>query len=217
MKLLYLLLSLPYMLASCLLYVFSPKFRCLKREVTNKIIDLEHHFPAEYKDYLQLSEDHRSNVHFGVDQLSFFRVLYVYLIKGTKQGASTIEQQLVRTITGRYDLTLKRKLSEQLLAILISREFDKNQITSAYIQTAYLGGNIRGIFQLAKHLGLDVWRDSETLSVELAIRLKYPETISTYIFVVNKISEKKGAHPSTREQTANKANQWTLNAWSLVD
>ncbi|PSU72900.1 hypothetical protein C9J22_02840 [Photobacterium phosphoreum] len=104
--------------------------------------------------------------------MSFFRVSYVYLIKGTKQGASTIEQQLVRTITGCYDITLKRKLSEQLLAISISREFDKNQIISAYIQTAYLGNNIKGVFQLAKHLGLDVWRDSEVLSIELSIRLK---------------------------------------------
>jgi penicillin-binding protein 1A len=103
--------------------------------------------------------------------LSFFRVSYVYLIKGTKQGASTIEQQLVRTITGCYDITLKRKLSEQLLAISISKEFDKNQIISAYIQTAYLGNNIK-VFQLAKHLGLDVWRDSEVLSIELSIRLK---------------------------------------------
>jgi penicillin-binding protein 1A len=159
--------------------------------VTNEIIDLEHNFPTEYKYYLQLSEDHRGNVHFGVDQLSFFRVVYVYLTKGIKQGASTIEQQLVRTITGRYELTLKRKLLEQLLAILISREFDKNQIISAYIQTAYLGTNIKGIFQLAKHLGLDVWCDREALSIELSIRLKYPEPSECTFLWLTKYQQRK--------------------------
>lgn len=212
MKLLYLLLSLPYLLASSLLYVFSPKFRCLKREVTNKIIDLEHHFPTEYKYYLQLSEDHRSHVHFGVDQLSFFRVVYVYLIKGTKQGASTIEQQLVRTITGRYDLTLKRKLSEQLLAILISREFDKNQIISAYIQTAYLGANIKGVFQLAKHLGLDVWRDSETLSIELSIRLKYPEPSTHTVLWLTKYQQRKEHILALANKQLTKRSRVILNA-----
>lgn len=159
--------------------------------MAHKIIELDRPFPIEYKYYLQLSEDHRSHFHFGIDQLSFFRVLYSYLIKGTKQGASTIEQQLIRTITGRYDMTLRRKLSEQLLAILISREFDKSQITSAYIQTAYLGTNINGVFQLAKHLGLDVWHDSEALSIELSIRLKYPEPSEHSLLWLKKYQRRK--------------------------
>ncbi|WP_219812545.1 MULTISPECIES: transglycosylase domain-containing protein, partial [Aeromonas] len=97
------------------------------------------------------------------------------IFRGIKQGGSTIEQQLVRTITGHYEPTLKRKLMEQLLAISIARKFNKDQIVSAYVQVAYLGTKISGVFELAKCLGLDVFRDSTILSIELSIRLKYPE------------------------------------------
>lgn len=175
MKLLYLLLSAPYLIVSGGLLLVSPKFRTLSSRTIRKIERLNHVLPDEYMYYTQIAEDHRGNFHFGVDQLAFGRVIISYVLKGTKQGASTIEQQLVRTITGNNEITLKRKIIEQLLATLVSMRFDKKAIVSSYIHIAYLGHNIRGVIQLAKHLDLDIIKDCESLAIELSVRLKYPE------------------------------------------
>lgn len=175
MRYIYIILSSPYLLAYYFVFVFSPYFRLLQSKVVNSIGELWCDFPSDYKYYLQIAEDHRGDYHYEIDQISFCRIIYQYIFRGIKQGGSTIEQQLVRTITGHYEPTLKRKLMEQLLAISIARKFNKDQIVSAYVQVAYLGTKISGVFELAKCLGLDVFRDSTILSIELSIRLKYPE------------------------------------------
>ena len=57
------------------------------------------------------AEDRRNEVHCGVDPLAMIRALSVRVQSGTIQGASTIEQQFVRVISGRYERSLMRKLS----------------------------------------------------------------------------------------------------------
>lgn len=191
MRCIYIILSLPYVLAYYFLYAVSPYFRELQSKVVNLIGELRYEFPSDYKYYLQIAEDHRGDYHYGVDQISFFRIIAQYIFKGKKQGGSTIEQQLVRTIICHYEPTLKRKLIEQLLAISIARKFNKEQTVSAYIQVAYLGTNISGVFELAKFLELDVFRDSSKLSIELAIRLKYPEPSKHSVMWYEKYQRRK--------------------------
>lgn len=175
LKALYFVMSLPYILAYCLMYILSRKFRTKCSEVVLVIHKLDLKFLSVYKYYIQAAEDHRGEYHLGIDQISFIRILVIYLSSGIKQGGSTIEQQLVRVITNQYERTLKRKLIEQLLALYISIRFDKDQIVSAYLQVAYLGTNITGIFELADKLGLDTSKDSKALAIEFSARLKYPE------------------------------------------
>ncbi|WP_159356685.1 transglycosylase domain-containing protein [Vibrio parahaemolyticus] len=143
--------------------------------VIDTVNGLQYTFPSNYGYYLLLAEDHRGRYHYGVDQLSFIRILAQFIKSGKRQGGSTIEQQLVRTITGKYERKIKRKLLEQLLAISVSRVFDKDEMISAYLQVAYMGTELKGIFELADHLNLDLYKDSEELSVEFSARLKYPE------------------------------------------
>ena len=175
MRILYFIASIPYFISADLLLLVSRRFRELNVQVIDSVSRIDHELPHDYLWVLQLAEDHRSSHHFGVDQLSFFRIVFQLIFHGIKQGGSTIEQQLVRTITRKYERTFHRKMIEQLLAIIVSAKFSKLQIASAYLQVAYLGANLNGLDSLAKKLGLDVNTDSNSLAIECVSRLKYPE------------------------------------------
>ena len=121
------------------------------------------------------AEDHRNDLHPGVDPLSILRAIYVRCRLGAVQGASTIEQQFVRVVSGRFERTLARKLYEQALAICVSRRRTKVQIASAYLTIAYYGTGIVGIEGLRSRLGTDLWTSDTDRTRAMIARLKYPE------------------------------------------
>jgi monofunctional glycosyltransferase len=179
------------------------------------ISGLNYQFSPHYLHILRVAEDHRNEFHFGIDQLSFLRIVTQYFLNGSKQGGSTIEQQLVRTISGNYNKSLNRKFVEQLLAILISLKFNKNQISFAYLQIAYLGTNINGIFELADKLNLDVVNDSKVLALECSVRLKYPEPSMHNKLWLRKYYQRK-KHINKLQKTANKLLKRKNNSWSSL-
>ena len=85
------------------------------------------------------AEDHRFFSHAGIDFVAVCRALYRGIILGRKEGASTIEMQLVRVLTGRYERTLSRKLREAALATLLARAVPKSDLPALYIHVAYFG------------------------------------------------------------------------------
>lgn len=117
--------------------------------------------------YLRIAEDHRQLLHFGVDPIAIIRAFYLRLFKGIKQGASTIEQQLVRTITGRYEKTIRRKVREQIIAIWIRKRFAPNEICKCYISCCYYGYGTYGIKKLTNKI-----KDIDELGI--VSRIKYP-------------------------------------------
>lgn len=120
-----------------------------------------------YYDILVIAEDHRNPLHYGVDPIAIIRCIYLKLTKKIIQGGSTIEQQLVRTLTGRYERTLRRKIREQVIAILLKNKIKrKNEIGKAYLLCAYFGYNKIGFFNLSEIEKKD--------AIELIARLKYP-------------------------------------------
>lgn len=113
------------------------------------------------------AEDHRNPLHYGIDPIAIIRCIYLQLTKGVIQGGSTIEQQLVRTLTGRYEKTLRRKLREQIIAILLNEVVqNKVELGKAYLHCAYFGHAKVGFFNLS----ISDRRDAS----ELIARLKYP-------------------------------------------
>ncbi|WP_349814569.1 transglycosylase domain-containing protein [Pectobacterium atrosepticum] len=56
------------------------------------------------------------------------RCVYLRLTQNVIQGGSTIDQQLVRTLTGRYERTLRRKIREQAIAILLNYKIKNKKI-----------------------------------------------------------------------------------------
>ena len=89
-------------------------------------------------------EDRRFFCHPGFDLFSIIRAAIVSTCRGNGGGASTIEQQLVRTITGRRERTLRRKFSEIMLARKLKRNFSKLDILTAYETVAYFGEGLHG-------------------------------------------------------------------------
>ncbi len=120
-------------------------------------------------------EDHRHAWHPGFDVIAICRALWRRLAYGSREGASTIEQQIVRTITGRYERTLRRKLKEILLATLVGGSFRKNLLPAVYLSIAYYGWRMNGYRQACQRLRLRPGSLALDEAAALVARLKYPE------------------------------------------
>jgi len=121
-----------------------------------------------------LAEDRRFFDHFGFDCRGIARALYMYLKGGRLSGASTIDQQLVRTLRARYERSLSRKISEIMLSIALQRHFSKSQILQCYLEVAYFGWRMNGYRQAIKRLGM-VERDLTLKQAsQITAMLKYP-------------------------------------------
>lgn len=95
--------------------------------------------------YVLALEDRRFWVHHGVDVRGVARVL-VRRAQGRRAGgASTIEMQFVRMVTKRAERTLRRKVREMLLALILSHNVPKRTIVASYLCRAYVGHNLRGM------------------------------------------------------------------------
>jgi len=105
---------------------------------------------------LMVAEDRRFYYHLGFDPIAMARAAYMTLFHGRLQGASTIEAQLVRTITGRREVLLSRKLREILISVLVSVRRPKRLIASAYLSVAYFGFQEAGISHAAVRLGFSI-------------------------------------------------------------
>lgn len=96
------------------------------------------------------AEDRRFYQHDGVDGVGILRALLRNLSQGSvEEGASTITQQLARTVFLSQDRTLWRKLKEALLAGKIERQLSKEQILEQYVNYVYLGSSAYGVSDAA--------------------------------------------------------------------
>ncbi len=88
-------------------------------------------------------EDQRFEKHHGVD---WVRVGGVILNpKQLGQGGSTITQQLIKNLTNQKDVTFVRKFKEIMTALNLEKNYDKNRIMEAYLNTLYLGNGCYGV------------------------------------------------------------------------
>jgi len=86
-----------------------------------------------------------------------------------------IEQQLVRTLTMRYEISFLRKIREILLACMVYRVMPKSDIPGVYLSIAYFGWKMNGLLEACNLLGYDVNKITLEQSASLISRLKYPE------------------------------------------
>lgn len=121
------------------------------------------------------AEDHRYGKHLGVDFVSVVRALWRLLLYKKKEGASTIAMQLVRVTTGRYERTIRRKIDEMFLALLLSYNFNRFEIPRLYLAVAYYGWQMNGLKQASKRLNLNLSNISRVDAAAIVARLKYPE------------------------------------------
>lgn len=92
-------------------------------------------------------EDERFYIHNGVDLIGIMRSA-LSVLKGTRQGGSTITQQYIRNTILRDEATeisLKRKVREAYLALQLEKVYSKDDILAMYLNTVYYGEGAYGI------------------------------------------------------------------------
>lgn len=96
--------------------------------------------PAYLPNAIIAIEDRRFYDHLGIDLIGIGRALWND-VRGKKhlQGASTITQQLVKNFYLTSERTIKRKLSEALMAMIMERKITKDKILELYMNEIYLG------------------------------------------------------------------------------
>ncbi len=99
------------------------------------------------------TEDKRFYNHHGVD---WIRTIGVF-IKQNDQGGSTITQQLIKNLTDDNKVTYVRKFNEILRALNLERNYSKEEILEAYLNTIYLSNGCYGVRTAAEvYFGKDV-------------------------------------------------------------
>jgi penicillin-binding protein 1A len=101
--------------------------------------------PKHMKQAILAAEDERFYQHGGVDTMGVLRAALANLSAGgAKEGASTITMQVARNFFLSSEKTLKRKVSEALLAVKIEHSLSKDKILELYINQIYLGQRAYG-------------------------------------------------------------------------
>jgi penicillin-binding protein 1B len=111
-----------------------------------RLVDFED-IPQALIDAVTAGEDQKFFVHHGVD-LKRIAGAFLWNIreKGRLQGASTITQQLARSFFLKREPTLRRKISEAFIAVLLELRLTKQQIFTMYVNEVYLGE--RGLYAM---------------------------------------------------------------------
>jgi 1A family penicillin-binding protein len=99
------------------------------------------------------AEDKNFYKHFGIDPKAMLRALYIFIkTKGkVAQGASTITQQLVKNSLLTPEKTLKRKIQEIILSVMIERRYGKDKILEFYLNQINFGSVFYGVESAAQN------------------------------------------------------------------
>ncbi|MFQ2652689.1 biosynthetic peptidoglycan transglycosylase [Aeromonas caviae] len=153
-------------------YIFSTEWKLIEKAMADECC-LE--LPRLLKNTLVVGEDHRFWSHSGVDYFSLLRAIVKTGVFKNREGGSTIAMQLVRVITSNYQVTLKRKVIEILLAKKVTRIYGREKILSKYLQLAYFGWNMHGVVDATTKLKINIRNMSLVDAADVIARLKYPQ------------------------------------------
>ncbi|KAF0217018.1 MAG: penicillin-binding protein [Geobacteraceae bacterium] len=125
------------------------------------------------------AEDSNFFQHKGIDYLGVVRAAFKNLISfRKKEGASTITQQVAKSMLLTPEKKYSRKLKEAILATRMEKRLSKDEILYIYLNQIYLGAGAYGV-QLAaeSYFGKDV----EQLNLaEMAMLAGLPKAPNTY-------------------------------------
>jgi penicillin-binding protein 1A len=107
--------------------------------------------PGYLKTALLTTEDRHFYEHSGLALKGILRAIIQNLRKGRfAQGASTLTQQLAKTLFLTPRKTLSRKLREAILALQLERRYTKDEILSLYLNQIYFGSGAYGVASAAR-------------------------------------------------------------------
>jgi len=124
-------------------------------------------------------EDRRFYRHGGLDPMGIGRAVGSNFIGGSRQGGSTLTQQLAKNLFLSSDRTFDRKSREAVLALWLEYKFTKQQILEMYLNRVYLGSGAYGAEAAARrYFNKSARRLSLMEAATLAGLLKAPSRLS---------------------------------------
>lgn len=100
-------------------------------------------FSPYLPDAVIASEDTRFYWHFGIDPIGILRAAIInFSASEVRQGASTLTQQLARSLYPEYvgrENTIERKLREMIVALKLEAFHSKDKLLLTYLNRVYLG------------------------------------------------------------------------------
>ncbi len=101
--------------------------------------------PPVMKNAILAIEDARFHEHIGIDPIRIAGVVWKNLMTGSREGGSTLTQQLAKNLFLSREQTLQRKMNEWLVALQIERYYTKQQIMEMYANHIFLGAGAYGV------------------------------------------------------------------------
>ncbi|WP_445116158.1 penicillin-binding protein 1B [Acinetobacter sp. WZC-1] len=95
--------------------------------------------PKSLIEALIATEDRNFYHHHGISFRGTARALVSNITGGKRQGGSTLTQQLVKNFYLTPERTLKRKVNEALMSLLLELHYSKDEILEAYLNEVNLG------------------------------------------------------------------------------
>lgn len=142
--------------------------------------------PQHMIDAVVVSEDARFFQHPGVDPIGILRALVRNLrAGGAEEGGSTLTQQLVKNYYLTNERTVRRKVVEAFMALILDAKYSKEEILEAYLNDIYLGRNrsisILGVGQASRfYFGKPVSEASVAEAAMLAAMIPSPNNYSPF-------------------------------------
>ncbi len=125
------------------------------------------------------AEDATFYDHHGIDAVSIGRAaLENFRAGATRQGGSTITQQVIKALLLSPERSYERKIKEMFLALQLERALTKDEILYLYLNQIYLGSGAYGVQAAARnYFDKDV---SELTLAEAALLAGLPQAPSRY-------------------------------------
>lgn len=101
--------------------------------------------PPVMKNAILAIEDSRFYDHIGIDPIRIIGATYKNIVSGTREGGSTLTQQLAKNLFLSREQTISRKMNEWLVALQIERFYTKQQIMEMYANHIFLGAGAYGV------------------------------------------------------------------------
>ena len=95
--------------------------------------------PKSLIEALIATEDRNFYHHHGISFRGTARALVSNVTGGKRQGGSTLTQQLIKNFYLTPEKTLKRKVNEALMSLLLELHYNKDEILEAYLNEVNLG------------------------------------------------------------------------------
>jgi penicillin-binding protein 1B len=169
------------MLEAPLLTALIPEAREKRRNVPLAQI------PPRVRQAVLAIEDRRFYDHPGVDPIRSFGAIVTNL-RGDKKylvGGSTLTQQMVKNLMLTPEKSMRRKLTEQFMSLIVEQRLTKDEILELYLNEVYLGQRgsfaVHGMAEGARlFFGKDVVNLTLAEAATLAGIIQSPQTYSPF-------------------------------------